>query len=524
MTTLGELFDVAGVRLRAAAGTSFTDAEPVHRRAVQELDRFLGDLHSNLAGPDGTAASPNAADLMLNLKWAREALRTADRLLPGQSEGNLGAGQEQLIGAGQAVAAVRDLIESHRGADGAPVTAYAYTLSTRTAHDYLAQRSAELAWEAGQVAHALTQDVADPGVVAALEDARGFLAKASVLGRAETREADQGVGAMPLALPVEPVQASSSDATSAVTARLGEDCDRLSRVAFETLHDRSEHRMSGSDLQQLSRWTAMARLLSGRVLLRVAEQSHDAPATQALQGAAEALRGSAKAWQEAAAAWHRVVDVSDPRAHPKLPPPSYEIVRLGQVVKLPSVMPHPATIIAHTSVVRVGQLLYGAQWRPEQKPGEARPPQAILDDAREVGGIAASLYRLPATGWQIATAAPVMVRRSQAGLVTDSIDHRPRELDPRMRFYPVRPRQLEELNSAYRKVLTTEQAAAAALLEVAKAAGTPVPRALLDLSAHRLLSERGGWAQQASRPAVRQQREAVRHVEPPVRRPRGRSL
>jgi hypothetical protein len=523
MTTLGELFDVAGVQLRAAAGTSFTDVEPVHRRAVQELDRFLGELQNTLSGREGDAVPPASADLAAHLDRAREALRTADRFLP-DSRGESTPAVQELIRSGQAVAAVRDLVESHRGADRAPVTAYAYTLSSRSAHDYLTQRSAELAWEAGQLVHVLSEGAVDPGAVAALEDARSFLAQASVFGRADTRQADQGVAALPLALPVEPVQADASEATSGIAARLGDDCERLGRVAFESLHDRSAHSMSGSDLHQLSRWTTMARLLSGRLLLRIAEQSTDAPTTEALHRAAEELRSSAKAWQEAAAGWRRVVDVADPRAHPKLPPPSYEIVRQGKAVRLPRVVPHPATIIAHTSVVRVGQLLYGPQWNPEQKPGEARQPDAILADVEGAGNLAASLYRMPATGWQMATAAPVMVRRTQGSLVTDSIDHRPSGLDPQMRFYPVRPPQVEELISAYRKVRTNEQAAAAALLEVAKHHGTAVPRALLDLSAHRLLSERQAWAQQNPGPTARQQREARRGVEPPVRRPRGTRL
>ncbi|MFE7403088.1 hypothetical protein [Streptomyces sp. NPDC057557] len=188
------------------------------------------------------------------------------------------------------------------------------------------------------------------------------------------QEADEGIAAFPLALPVEPVQASPSDPAHEVTARLGEDCERLGRVAFETLHDGSDHRLSGSDLQQMSRWAAMARLLSGRVLLRIAEDHQDAAVASALKETAGALRGSAQAWQQAAAAWHRVVDLADPRAHPRLPPPSYEIVRQGKVVRLPRITPHPGAVVSHTAVVRVGQLLFGAPWQPEERPGEPRSP------------------------------------------------------------------------------------------------------------------------------------------------------
>lgn len=417
--------------------------------------------------------------------------------------------------------AVRDVIESHRGPNREPVTAYAYTFSARPAHDYLTQRSAELAWEAGRIAHALTQGAEDPGVAAALADARAYLDQASVFGRAGTRYADPGVAAFPLALPIEPVQASTSDATADITGRLAEDCERLSRVAFETLHDRTAHRLSGSDLQQLSRWTAMGRLLSGRVLLRVAEQTSDRAVAGALREAADGLRGSARAWQEAAAAWQRIVDVADPRAHPKLPPPSYEIVRQGKVVQLPQVVPHPGTVIAHTSVVRVGQMLFGAPWRPEQRPGEPRTADAILADTRGEGPLTASLYRLPA-----AAGSWPRPRRSRCAVPkavwspTPSSTGPPGSI-PRCASIPAHPRQIDTLTNVYGTVMKAEQTAAAALLTVAKQTGTAVPRALLDAAAHRLIAEQQGWAQQDSGPTARQQRNALQGVQPPVRRLRG---
>ncbi|MFJ8697358.1 hypothetical protein [Streptomyces roseolilacinus] len=149
--------------------------------------------------------------------------------------------------------------------------------------------------------------------------------------------------------------------------------------------------MSGSDLQHIARWTAMSRLLAGRTRLRVAGDGEDH-----VRAAAATLRASAKAWHEAVQAWHRVVDTTDPRAHPSLPPPSYELVRLGKVVRLPQTFPHPAAEVAHTAVVRVGQLLYGAHWRPAgTAPGEGRPPSEILADAGGTAALAAALYRLP---------------------------------------------------------------------------------------------------------------------------------
>ncbi|MFD7498194.1 hypothetical protein ACFV8T_38750 [Streptomyces sp. NPDC059832] len=335
-------------------------------------------------------------------------------------------------------------------------------------------------------------------VEAAFAEARGCLDQGSVFRRTGTWDADEGIATFPLALPAEPVQVSPSDPTREVTTRLGEDCERLGRVAFETLHDRSGHRLSGSDLQQMSRWTAMARLLSGRVLLRIAEGHEDVAVASALKETAGALRGSAQAWQQAAAAWHRVVDLADPRAHPRLPPPSYEIVRQGKVVRLPQVSPHPGAVVSHAVAVRVGQLLFGAHWKPEERPGEPRPRTAILADAGGEGRLAAALYRLPASGWQLAMAAPLAVRRAQGALVTDSVDHRPQRLPGEMRFHSVHPRQVENLIGAYTQVMTAEQAAAGALLNLAKHARTNVPRALLDVGAHRLLARPAGMGTAAA--------------------------
>ncbi|TLQ38941.1 hypothetical protein [Streptomyces marianii] len=434
-------------------------------------------------------------DLLFHLGRAQGALQVAQRLLPTPEQEGLRVGGG-ITAAVRTLAAIRDTIESHRGPDRTPLTPYALAFSTQPALDYMAHRTAELAWQAGRITLRLSLGIDDPGVLAGYEDARRFLDQASVLGRADTWAADMSLAALPLVLPVEPVQATPADPTHLITARLADDCERLSRAAFETMNGRTDHTLSGSDLQQLSRWTAMNRLLAGRVLLHVADHQTSEPATRSLmREAAGDLRKAAQTWQQAAAAWHRIVDVADPRAHPSLPPPSYEIVRRGEVVRLPQVVPHPATVIAHTSVIRVGQLLYGAQWRPEGgKPGEARPVEAVLADAQGAGALASTLYRLPATGWQVAVAAPVAIRRIQGGLVTDSIEHRPDRLDARMRFYPVHDRQLAAMAEAYRNVTGAEQAAAVTLLGVAQQIGTPVPRAALDATAHRMIAAHQGWS------------------------------
>ncbi|MFD8799922.1 hypothetical protein [Streptomyces atroolivaceus] len=514
MATLDELFDTAGDRLRRAAATPSSDRPAT----TGQLDRFLSALTEPLGlGDEDAPQSAATKDLLYQLQRASDAVQAAQRMLP---PSGTGPAESHLPDALAAVHAVRDVIESHRGPDRVPLTAYAYALSTGPAHHYLTRRCSELAWGAAQVASGLARDTLDPSAAAAFGDVRHFLSEASLFGRDGTRDADAAIGALSLTLPVSPVQADPADRTQDVPANLAEDCDRLSRAAFETLHHRAEHRMSGSDLQQLARWTVMQRLLAGRVLLRVAEELPD-EAAAALRGSAGALRGSAQAWQKSATAWHRIVDIADPRSHPKLPAPSYEIVRRGEVVRLPRVIPHPATVIAHTAAVRVGQLLYGPEWRPEAatRP-DPREGAEILADAQGAGGLASALYRLPASGWQLALAAPQAVSLARGGLVTDVVEHQ--EPGRRShRFRPIRLHQLEALSLPYKAVLPAEQASAASLLEVAGQAGVPVPRALLDAAAHRTLATGLGWGQ--ARRTVRPDQSGLRAPQPQVRQ-RRRSL
>ncbi|MGW1819161.1 hypothetical protein ACWCQM_37075 [Streptomyces sp. NPDC002125] len=93
-------------------------------------------------------------------------------------------------------------------------------------------------------------------------------------------------------------------------------------------------------------------------------------------------------------------------------------------MRLPQILPHPSSVIARTAAVRVGQLLYGAEWRPEAttRP-DPRKGAEILAATRGPGALAAALYRLPATGWQLALALPQAVSRARCGLVTDVFEH-----------------------------------------------------------------------------------------------------
>ncbi|MFC9295755.1 hypothetical protein ACFTWH_10905 [Streptomyces sp. NPDC057011] len=506
MTTLGELFDVAIARLEEVAQTPLASVAADERAALAaELDGLLQQVQKGL-GPRAYTPVPTAEERKLTpaeqnldnyLGDARKSLGTASRYLSPQ-QGEPGPTGERIAVATRAVGAVRDTISSHLGPDRAPLTPYAYLLRHRKAFDYLARRYSVVAWAAGHVVHRLSQGAEHPGAVDAFHEARNSLDNASVYARglyerARTGDDDHDLAAFPTALPVEPVQATAADPTTAVVGRLSEDSERLSRAAYAALHDRAEQRMSGSDLQQISRWNAMGRLLAGRVLLHVAEDTADASVRESLKAAAGELRESSRAWKAAAEAWQRVVDTGDPREHPQLPPPGYAQAKQGKSVPMPSTDPHPAVVISRTSVVRLGQLLFGSQWTPEQPPGAARPAAELLADSGGAGTLAASAYRLSATGWQMAAAAPWVVRRSEAGLVTDAPDYRPAGLDRDRRFYPVHPRQIETLTGAYGAVMAAEQKSAAALLTTAQRAGTPVPRAMLDAAAHRTIAQEQQW-------------------------------
>ncbi|ARE79479.1 hypothetical protein B6R96_36285 (plasmid) [Streptomyces sp. Sge12] len=498
MTTLGDLFDVAVARLQEAGQAPLASNPHGGADLVDGVVHILEEIGKGI-GPRGNTSARERSltvgerNLQGGLKQATQWLATAQNYLRGQSGSGSVSVNDRLVDAGRALVAVRDTVSSHLGPDRGPLTPYAYLLSHQAGLDYLVHRYSEVAYAAGQVVHRLAQDAEHPGAVEAFEAARLSLNGASVHARAAARSADHSLASFPLALAVEPVQASPTDLTSTVTLRLEQDSERLSRVAYGALHDRAEQRLSGADLKQLSRWTAMTRMLSGRVLRRVADEMPEDPAAAGLIEAAGALRTSARAWDAAAEKWAHVVDISDPREHPQLPPPGYELVRSGRVTRLPSPDPHPAVVISRTACVRVGQLLFGAQWTPEQAPRPSRPAAEILEDAGGLGALAASLYRLPAAGWQMAVAAPWTVKRAGAGLVTDAPEYRPAQLEPDRRFYPVHLRQVEAFTSAYAQVMGAEQAAASSLLKVARRAGTSVPRAALDASAHQTIVREQKW-------------------------------
>lgn len=303
-STLGELFDVAVAELREAAQTPLASIGPEERVAlVGRVQDVLTQVRKGL-GPRAytpvltteerelTVAERNLEGCLVT---ASSWLGTVRSYLQAPAADDLGAAGERIAAAAQAVGAVRDTIGSHLGPDRAPLTPYAYLLRHQAAFDYLSHRYSEVAWTAGEVVHRLAQGVEHPGAGEAFEAARTSLAQASVHARSGSREADMHLGAFPLALPVTPVQATSADATSAVTARLGEDSERLSRAAYGALHDRDQQTISGVDFQQLSRWTATTRILTGRLLLHVAANMPEGPVQSGFKQTAAALRESSQA-------------------------------------------------------------------------------------------------------------------------------------------------------------------------------------------------------------------------------------
>ncbi|MFK0258503.1 hypothetical protein [Streptomyces sp. NPDC090445] len=468
MTTLGELFDASLAHLAAAARDPHTPADPEECAALagrvdhvlQQIRKGLGPETNPLtthAATQGRSPAPAADDPQEWLTQASGRLNRARQYLQTPGDGAAGPSGTRIEAAGEALAAVRDTIGSHLGPDGAPLTPYACLLRHRAAADHLASRYAEVGQAAGQVVHRIAQHTEHPGAAEAFAEAVACLDQAAaVLTHPTARDAAPHLSALPLALPVIPVQALPTDPTTAVTARLAEDSERLSSAAYLALHDHDEHRLSDSDLHHMAHWNSLTRLLAGRVLTAATpalphayrHTAHD------FTRAATALRESAAAWRNTAAAWQ---DVTDPREHPPLPHPHPH--------------PHPATVVSRTTATRLGGLLYGARWTPAATPGPARPATEILTDAGGPGPLAASLYRLPSTGWQMAYTAP---------------------------WAPWVAERPGALVHAYSAVMAVEQQCAGQLLNAAHRTGTPVPRALLDAAAHQALA-----TEQRSAPAPR---------------------
>ncbi len=483
MATLGELFDQAAAHLDRAAGARLAAPSPAATSAaLGALEPVLLRLRDGFLGPRPPWRSLGVSEaeqvLTENLHQTLWHIDQQIRRLPAPDHEAAAPIVPHLSDAHRLVTAVKDLISSHQDADQRPLTPYAHLLTTVPARDYLVSRTAELARQAAAVTRLLIDAGAGSGVD--LIDARSFLDRAALTGAQAARTADIAISAFPTALPVQVLHDTARPETEA----LGDDCERLSRAAFELLQGRTDWPLSGSDLTHTARWMALTRLLSGRVLLRMAGEDTDTGTR-----ATEALRQSYLAWRDVTRAWNRIVDTADPTAHPALPLPSYQHVLRGQVVRLPQITPHAATDISGLTTLRLGRLLYGEDWSPTSgPPPEARGATEIIADAAGEERLLTALYRLSATGWQLAVAAPAAVLRMRTGLVTDEPTLTPRPSNTGSPFQPVHPRQLDKVIELYGAAARADQDASAALLQLARASGVSVPRAALDVRAHQILS------------------------------------
>ncbi|MEO3750819.1 hypothetical protein [Streptomyces sp. B6B3] len=508
----GEYMDVAVGHVRAAAAELPAAATVRPLEQLRVLVERIGSYPAVLSRPDARGV-PSARGTEFGravegaLEGVREAAARATR--PGASaDGTVGP----LRTAGEQVAASRDLLGSHRLPNGRPATPYLRLFAQAAVQRHVTARLAGLMWETSRVLAGLADRHDEPAVRAALLMAREEAVRASVLGRVAAAE---GTAAEIEALPVAPVflpdRLEAPDLRGTVR-RVEDACDGIGRAVHEASLGGGERPLSGSDLRQMARSLALGHLLAGRVLLHLADEQHSELAGGLRQTAGQ-LRGAAMAWQETAAAWEHIVDLRDPREHPRLPRFSYDIVRNGGAVPLPRTTPHPATLDAHALAVRWGQLLYGPGWSPTAGArAEPRPAKQVLRDAGGLGPLLAGVYRLPATGEQLAQAGPHILHAARPALVTVRIEGRPLGLPRQLRWYPVPARHLDALANAYPPAADAEHQAVAATLATAEIAGTTLPRARLDAALHRISIPPGSPPLDAPYASAAQERKAAREV------------
>jgi hypothetical protein len=505
MAAWGEFMDLAVGYVRAAAAEVPAAATVRPLEQLQVLVERIGSYPAVLSRPGVLAPRGTEFDRAVEeaLGCVREAVVRAAR--PGaRADGAVGA----LRAADEQVAASRDLLGSHRLPDGRPATPYLRLLAQAAARRHVTARLAGLMWESSRVLASLADRHDEPAVRAALMTAREEAVRASTLGRVAAADgAAAEIEALPAAPMLLPDRLAAPDLPGTVR-RVGDACGRIGQAVFGG----GERPLSGSDMRQMARSLALGHLLAGRVLLHLADEQFP-ELGDGLRQAASQLRGAARAWQETAAAWERVVDLRDPREHPRLPRFSYQVVRDGGAVPLPRTTPHPATVDAHAVAVRWGHLLYGGQWSPTAGVrAEPRPAGHVLTDAGGLGPLLAGVYRLPATGEQLAHAGPHILRTARPALVTERIEGRPTGLPRQLRWYPVPARRLDALADAYPPAADAERHAVTATLATAKVAGTAVPRACLDAAVHRISAPPGSSPLDAPYASAAQERKAAREV------------
>ncbi|MET9820636.1 MULTISPECIES: hypothetical protein [unclassified Streptomyces] len=498
--TLGELYDVVHHRLERAVSASLPGDDPfAHALALTQAGTLVGHVQLLLSRP-GERVDATAGDTVRHLHHARRALDGAARWLPAVDP-DVAANGGSLGPAVEASGAVLDLIRGHRDGTGAPVTPYALAFTTRSARAYHLRHASSTLHNVSRIVHAASRTLGNRNASVRLQTAHASLQYASVQARHTGAGADSTLAAFPQALPLTPVPALPTDPLSQDAGRIRDDCERLSRAAYETLHGRSAQSLSGSDLQMITRWRSLGTMLTGRLLAQAATEAPD-DAGAMLRGCADLFRNSARTWRDVQKHWDRVVDVDDPQIRPRLPKPSYEMVRRGQISRMPrGTAPHPAVEIARTSTLRAGRLLFGGDWDPDSAspPPGTRPARDIVADSGGVAELAQTAYRLTVADWRIAVAAPQAVTAIEHRLLTDIPEHCP--ADHPYRFYQLHGHQLDRLRNSFQQVCSAQQAAAQSLLAAAPAIGMDTRRAVLDAAAHRHITARTWAPTPASAPA-----------------------
>ncbi|MFD4347411.1 hypothetical protein ACFWQ6_21565 [Streptomyces coelicoflavus] len=522
--TLGELYDVVHDRLERAASVTPPGDDPfAHALALAQVGTLVGHVHFLLGRP-GDPVDSSANDTLRHLQHARRALYGAARWLPSVDPDSAANGGT-LGSAVEASGAVLDLIRGHRDDTGAPITPYALAFSTRSARAYHLRHASSTLHSVSRIVHTVSAKLGHRNASLRLRTAHASLQYASVQARYTGAGADPALAAFPQALSLTPVPALPTDPLAQDADRIRDDCERLSRAAYETLHGRSAQPLSGSDLQMITRWRSLGTMLAGRLLVQAAGEAPNEEAGTLLRNCADLFRNSARAWRDVQERWHRVVDVDDPQIRPRLPKPSYEMVRRGQIARMPrGTDPHPAVEIARTSTLRAGRLLFGGDWDPDSgsRPPGTRPASDIVADAGGVAALVQTAYRLTVADWRIAVAAPQAVTAIEHRLLTDAPEHCP--ADHPYRFYKLHGHQAERLRNSFQQVRAAQQAAAQSLLASAPAIGMDTSRAVLDAAVHRNITART-WA--PVRPAVVATPGAIARgpaVPPPTAPSRGARL
>ncbi|MFI8490166.1 hypothetical protein [Streptomyces rubrogriseus] len=513
--TLGDLYDVVHDHLDQATFVRLSgDDSYAQGLALRQVSTLVGHVQLLLRRPAGRTDA-TADDIPRRLHDARRALDAAARWLPAGDPDGVAA-HSPLGSAVAASGAVIDLIRGHRDSNGAPVTPYALAFTTRSAQAYHLRHASDVLHSASRIVHTVSRTLNNWNATVRLQTAHASLQHASVQARHRSAGADPTLAVFPQALPLTPVPALPTGPLTENADRIRDDCERLSRTAYETIHSRSARPLSGSDLQLIIQWRSLGTMLAGRLLVHAATESPGAAGT-ALRGCADLFRSAARGWRDVQERWKRVVDVDDPRIRPRLPRPGYEAVRQGQTFPMPrGQVPHPAVETARATALCTGRLLFGGDWAPDSPgaPLRTRPAPDVVADAGGIAELAQTAYRLTVADWQIAVAAPRAMTAIEHRLLTDVPEHRP--TGHPYPFYQLHSHQLERLRTSFQRVCAAQQAAAQSLLATAPTTGMDTRRAVLDAAAHHHITART-WASASVRaPAERAPAARGPVVPPPV--------